>query len=38
MVIWYKVFLSNTNNLQLIIRFQIFLSNTNNLQTDPVHA
>ena len=26
----YKVFLSNTNNLQSSVRFQVFLSNTNN--------
>ena len=30
-VIWYQVYLSNTNNLLTIVGFQVFLSNTNNL-------
>ena len=29
-VIWYQVFLSNTNNLHTVVWFQVFLSNTNN--------
>ena len=32
-VVWYQVFLSNTNNLLTILWFQVFLSNTNNLHT-----
>ena len=32
-VIWYQVFLSNTNNLHTILWYQVFLSNTNNLHT-----
>ena len=30
-VIWYKVFLSNTNNLHQTVSFQVFVSNTDNL-------
>ena len=33
-VLWFQVFLSNTNNLHTTIRFQVFQSNTNNLHTD----
>ena len=33
MVIWYQVFLSNTNNLLTVISYQVFLSNANNLYT-----
>ena len=29
-IIWFQVFLSNTNNLHTIIWFQVFLFNTNN--------
>ena len=29
-VMWYQVFLSNTNNLLTVVRFQGFLSNSNN--------
>ena len=31
--IWYQVFLSNTNNLQIVLWYQVFLSNTNNFHT-----
>ena len=30
-VIWYQVFLSNTNNSYIIIKYKVFISNTNNL-------
>ena len=33
MVIWFQVFLSNTNNFLMVIWFQVFLSNTNNLRS-----
>ena len=32
-VLWYQVFLSNTNNLPTVIWYQVFLLNTNNLHT-----
>ena len=32
-MLWFKVFLSNTNNLPTIVWFHVFLSNTNNLYT-----
>ena len=32
-VVWYQVFLFNTNNLQTVLWFQVFSSNTNNLHT-----
>ena len=32
-VLWYQVFLSNTNNLHTVLWYQVFLSNTNNLHT-----
>ena len=30
MVIWYQVFLYNTNNLHTVVSFKVFLSKTNN--------
>ena len=32
-VIWYHVFLSNTNDLRIVVRFEIFLFNINDLYT-----
>ena len=32
-IIWFQVFLSNTNYLYTVLWFQVFLSNTNNLYT-----